>query len=61
MPDQTPTSLLAHGAEQLSLVTVDAYNAELRSAEGFVGYYHVSVSSGAVTAIPVDLGIVVHL
>jgi len=30
-------SLLAHGAEQLSLVTVDTYNAELRSAEGFVG------------------------
>ena len=29
MPDQTPNSLLAHGAEQLSLVTVDAYNAEL--------------------------------
>ena len=28
---------MAHGAEQLSLVTVDAYNAELRSAEGFVG------------------------
>jgi predicted NBD/HSP70 family sugar kinase len=28
---------LAHGAEQLSLVTVDAYNAELRDAEGFVG------------------------
>ena len=30
-------SLLAHGAEQLSLVIVDAYNAELRSSEGFVG------------------------
>ncbi|HEY8509859.1 MAG TPA: ROK family protein [Steroidobacteraceae bacterium] len=29
--------LLAHGAEQLSLVTVDAYNAEMRSADGFVG------------------------
>jgi predicted NBD/HSP70 family sugar kinase len=37
MPDQAPESLVAHGAEQLSLVTVDAYNAELRSAEGFVG------------------------
>jgi len=37
MAEQPPTSLLAHGAEQLSLVTVDAYNAELRSAEGFVG------------------------
>ena len=37
MPDQTPNTLLAHGAEQLSLVTVDAYNAELRSSEGFVG------------------------
>jgi hypothetical protein len=37
MTDQPATSLLVHGAEQLSLVTVDAYNAELRSAEGFVG------------------------
>jgi predicted NBD/HSP70 family sugar kinase len=37
MPDQTPNALLGHGAEQLSLVTVDAYNAELRSSEGFVG------------------------
>ena len=35
--EQPPAPLLAHGAEQLSLVTVDAYNAELRSAEGFVG------------------------
>jgi predicted NBD/HSP70 family sugar kinase len=30
-------SLLAHGAEQLSLVIVDTYNAELRSADGFIG------------------------
>src|SRR6202000_791082 len=37
MTDQPPPALLAHGAEQLSLVTVDAYNAELRSSEGFVG------------------------
>jgi predicted NBD/HSP70 family sugar kinase len=37
MTDQAPDSLVAHGAEQLSIVTVDAYNAELRSAEGFVG------------------------
>jgi len=37
MADPAPPPLLAHGAEQLSLVTVDAYNAELRSAEGFVG------------------------
>ncbi len=29
--------LLAHGAEQLSRVTVDAYNADMRTAEGFVG------------------------
>ena len=29
--------LLAHGAEHLSLVTVDTYNAELRSSDGFVG------------------------
>jgi predicted NBD/HSP70 family sugar kinase len=35
---ETPTpSLLAHGAEQLSLVTVDTYNAELRTADGFIG------------------------
>ena len=36
MTDPQP-SLLAHGAEQLSRVTIDAYNAELRGAEGFVG------------------------
>lgn len=35
--EQPPAPLLAHGAEQLSLVTVDAYNAELRGSEGFVG------------------------
>jgi len=29
--------LLAHGAEHLSLVTVDTYNAEMRTSEGFVG------------------------
>ena len=29
--------LLAHGAETLSRVTVDAYNAELRHSDGFVG------------------------
>lgn len=32
-----PSPLLAHGAQVLSLVVVDAYNAELRNAEGFVG------------------------
>jgi predicted NBD/HSP70 family sugar kinase len=32
-----PAFLLAHGGKVLSLVTVDAYNAELRNAEGFVG------------------------
>lgn len=37
MAEQAQNSMLAHGAEQLSLVTVDAYNAELRSSEGFVG------------------------
>lgn len=37
MTDPAPDSLVAHGAEQLSKVTVDAYNAELRSSEGFVG------------------------
>src|SRR5260221_389687 len=40
MPDQTlPTAptLAAHGATQLASVSIDAYNAELRSAEGFVG------------------------
>jgi predicted NBD/HSP70 family sugar kinase len=29
--------LLTHGAEQLPRVVVDAYNAEMRSADGFVG------------------------
>jgi predicted NBD/HSP70 family sugar kinase len=34
----TPTPLLlAHGAEQLSLVTVETYNAELRTSDGFIG------------------------
>jgi predicted NBD/HSP70 family sugar kinase len=37
MTDQSPPPLIAHGAEQLSRVTVDTYNAELRSSEGFVG------------------------
>ncbi|HEY6482188.1 MAG TPA: hypothetical protein VIY54_01550 [Steroidobacteraceae bacterium] len=39
MPEKTePTPpLLAHGAAQLSRVRVDAYNAELRSGDGFVG------------------------
>jgi predicted NBD/HSP70 family sugar kinase len=35
--EAAPPSLLAHGAEQLSLVSIDAYNAELRSSTGFVG------------------------
>jgi serine protease len=30
-------SLLAHGSDQLSRVTVDAYNADMRTADGFVG------------------------
>lgn len=37
MTDSAPSSLLAHGPEQLSRVTVDTYNAELRGAEGFIG------------------------
>ncbi|MDB6045777.1 MAG: glucokinase [Gammaproteobacteria bacterium] len=35
-PSPAP-ALLAHGAEQLPGVIVDAYNAELRTAEGFIG------------------------
>ena len=35
--DDTAPPLLAHGAEQLSRVVVDAYNADMRTAEGFVG------------------------
>jgi predicted NBD/HSP70 family sugar kinase len=35
--DTPPPSLLAHGAEQLSLVTVETYNAELRTSDGFIG------------------------
>jgi hypothetical protein len=31
------SALLAHGADELPGVSVDAYNAELRSADGFVG------------------------
>jgi predicted NBD/HSP70 family sugar kinase len=35
--DVAAPPLLAHGAEQLSRVIVDAYNADMRTAEGFVG------------------------
>src|SRR4051794_17191811 len=35
--DTPPPALLAHGAEQLSLVTVETYNAELRTSDGFIG------------------------
>jgi predicted NBD/HSP70 family sugar kinase len=35
--EDTAPPLLAHGAEQLSRVVVDAYNADMRTADGFVG------------------------
>ena len=35
--ETAPPPLLAHGSDQLSSVVVDAYNAEMRSADGFVG------------------------
>jgi hypothetical protein len=35
--EAAPPLLWAHGSEQLSLLSVDAYNAELRSSAGFVG------------------------
>jgi predicted NBD/HSP70 family sugar kinase len=35
--DTSVPSLLAHGSDQLSRVVVDAYNADMRTAEGFVG------------------------
>jgi hypothetical protein len=35
--DTASTALLPHGSDQLSRVIVDAYNAELRSGESFVG------------------------
>lgn len=35
--DTAAPPLLAHGSDQLSRVIVDAYNADMRSAEGFVG------------------------
>jgi predicted NBD/HSP70 family sugar kinase len=41
MPEKTAEALspspLTHGAEQLSRVIVDTYNADMRSADGFVG------------------------
>src|SRR5512139_3846685 len=42
MPEKTPpgstkVELARHGAQRLPSVDVDAYNAELRDAEGFVG------------------------
>jgi hypothetical protein len=36
-PEAETPPLLAHGAEHLSLVTVETYNAELRTADGFIG------------------------
>jgi predicted NBD/HSP70 family sugar kinase len=36
-PKDAAPPLLAHGSDQLSRVTVDAYNADMRTAEGFVG------------------------
>jgi predicted NBD/HSP70 family sugar kinase len=35
--DTAAPPLLAHGSDQLSRVIVDAYNADMRTAEGFVG------------------------
>lgn len=35
--DEKPTPLLAHGGKVLSLVTVDTYNEETRSPDGFLG------------------------
>jgi len=35
--DSPSVGLLVHGAEELSRVRVDAYNAELRTSDGFVG------------------------
>ena len=35
--DTPAPPLLAHGSDQLSRVTVDAYNADMRTADGFVG------------------------
>ena len=40
MPDNaqmTAPGLAGHGAGRLASVHIDAYNAELRSAEGFIG------------------------
>ncbi|WP_426956204.1 hypothetical protein [Muricoccus radiodurans] len=39
MPEQTtaPPPIAQHGASQLSSVTLDAYNAELRDKDGFIG------------------------
>jgi hypothetical protein len=34
---ESASALLVHGAEELSRVTVNAYNAELRASDGFVG------------------------
>jgi len=35
-PESEAPPLLAHGAEHLSRVTVETYNAELRTADGFI-------------------------
>jgi hypothetical protein len=37
MADQGSNSLAGHGVAQLTSVTVDTYNAELRDKDGFVG------------------------
>lgn len=36
-PPATPPISIAHGSPELQVVTVDAYNAELRDADGFIG------------------------
>src|SRR5689334_5519918 len=53
MSQQKPEApvVAAHGAGQLSAVTVDTYNAELRSAGGFIGD---RASNGAFRAILED-------
>ena len=37
LSDSPSPALIAHGADEISRVRVDAYNLELRSADGFVG------------------------
>jgi hypothetical protein len=52
MADQGSNSLAGHGVAQLTSVTVDTYNAELRDKDGFVGDNWQQGSGGSGGSFP---------